>query len=362
MYYLHGGAGAPNFGDELIAKLWLDFVKARLNPQIVFSGYRKNVLNNWFSTAYPNVHFTDALSKYQIKCDENFWEAFLEGYNFFSIDGHDPERISGAEVEILKSATVFHLHGGGYINTLWPRHGFYLGIGSALKRVNGCKLIATGLGITPIPVPPPEMEEMAREALEAFDLFEVRDKKSYDFAVSRVSDASRIVRGSDDAFLAKVRLKGKGNTLHLSLHMNEQGSNTVNLLSPDFLSKFDHHKFWICHYNDEKQYEVVRGRFPFIEKVTAKQLVFKPLPLGEGDFLVTTRFHPHLMAARAGAVGQYVPVGSYSTNKHSSVLSLGSKFSPITDPLGSGQSSSTMMDKDAARVKSKILRWKRAVL
>jgi hypothetical protein len=133
------------------------------------------------------------------------------------------------------------------------------------------------------------------------------------------------------------------------------------------MSDFKRHIFWVCHYKDIAQFERVSSRWPFVEKATYESLTFEPLPIGPGDYVITSRFHPHLMAARAGAQGQYLAPGAYSTTKHNSVVELGSTFTKIDDLWiatswkSDGSSNAKMTSADPARVAAKRKLWKDAI-
>ena len=50
--------------------------------------------------------------------------------------------------------------------------------------------------------------------------------------------------------------------------------------------------------------------------------------------MITARFHPHLLAARHGAVGIYRPDEAYYQVKHGSIAALGSSFKPFDAARG----------------------------
>jgi hypothetical protein len=72
--------------------------------------------------------------------------------------------------------------------------------------------------------------------------------------------------------------------------------------------------------------------------------------------MVTTRFHPHLLAARIGIPGYYFVDSEYYRVKHSSVVSLGSGFLPFTEeepPTRFVRTGEEMVVRDADRVAAK---------
>ena len=68
------------------------------------------------------------------------------------------------------------------------------------------------------------------------------------------------------------------------------------------------------------------SRLPRMEVIDCADLVLKDLPVQPGDFMVTQRFHPHMLAARLGCDGVFLQDGVYYFDKHHSVLHLGSGF------------------------------------
>ncbi|WP_374834247.1 polysaccharide pyruvyl transferase family protein [Paenochrobactrum pullorum] len=358
-YYLHGGAGAPNFGDELMALQWLDFIQDRTSKNIVLSGYHKNALTDLFSTKYPNVHLTDALSKRQTECADDFWSAFNSGFDFFK--NEDP-KFSSDEMERILNTSIFHLHGGGYINTLWPKHSFYLGFAAAIKEKLGCLIIGTGLGITPAIEPSTQQDaDRLKIALNAFDMLEFRDIHSWNYATKWGGERS--ILGLDDAFLSPVQTVSLGgNAIHVALHNNKWGNAVIDRrLTKELIESYDRHYFWCCHKNDLGQYDYLIKKYPQFTLLNVKELIFNPLPLGNKDFVVTSRFHPHLIASRVGSRGKFLAIGDYSAVKHGSLLSLGSAFVRTDADLETANPSFEMAALDAERTEKKRLLWTKSI-
>ncbi len=361
MYYLHGGAGVPNFGDELIVRQWLDFLadkvkgpiilpRMRKNP-VTVSGMRGKVLKKLFAKQYPNVNYSGALCGYQSKLPKGYWSSFQAGFTFFD----DGKKLKGAEEKRILVAQVFHLHGGGYINTLWPNHAFYIGFVAALKRKTGCRIIGTGLGLAPAPVPPEEIRDAFAEALIAFDAIEVRDKASFDFVHSTSNGIANVTLGLDDIFLSPPKIKAGPKSFHMSLHSNKGTDEIVTQLDLDFVDSFERKIFWQCHYRDVARYNELKEKIPNLECLDVMSLTHDPLPIGPDDFMVTSRFHPHMQSSRSGISGQYIAPWEYSENKHSSVLALGSQFSRF--PQMNNEPSLKTKELDPTRVQQKQTYW-----
>lgn len=355
MYFLLGGAGVPNFGDELIVRQWLDFLKSKTRMPITVSGMRADALREVFSGKYPEVNFSDYLYDYLVKLPKGYWSSFQGGLDFFKEKGN----FNNPNVQRILESSVFHLHGGGYINNLWPNNAFYLGFCAALKRETGCRLVGTGLGVSPSPNPPEEMSDIFADALTEFDAIEVRDVASLEFLHSASFGEASVSLGLDDVFLLSPEIDRSSRKIHISLHSNEDMDDVAKSIDLNFVESFGRKVFWQCHYRDVKRFKQLKEIIPGLERVGVQELTHEPLPIGGDDFMITSRFHPHMQAARSGIRGQYVAPWKYSKNKHNSVLSLGSSFSRFPDD--NVKRSVRMRDVDAGRVKRKQAFWESKV-
>ena len=83
------------------------------------------------------------------------------------------------------------------------------------------------------------------------------------------------------------------------------------------------------------------------------------IPVGVSNYMLTERFHPHLIGARLGFGGAFVSRSGYYDAKHGSVIELGSKFEPVSlgDDVAERFDQSTpsrlMAAKDPSEVASK---------
>src|SRR5690606_18307169 len=82
-------------------------------------------------------------------------------------------------------------------------------------------------------------------------------------------------------------------------------------------------------HRDQASYEAVKNVFSSTECLMVDELI-NDFPVQPQDIMLTTRYHPHLMAARAGANGYFLKIdGVYYDVKHNLVKSLGSNFLPF---------------------------------
>lgn len=340
MYYLLGGAGYDNFGDELMVRCWLDLLteNGRKKDKIIVDGFSGARLDVAFAGNYRDVIYGNLINGLsETGKATKFWDAFHRGLTFYARGGFNNYPKLKPSADLLLNATVLHLHGGGYLNKHFPRKGFLLGLIIATSRQTGAKLVATGLGLTPLDIPPSNLQAEVSEAIAQFPLIETRDENSAEL-LRKISPFANIVSGLDDTFVGDMAyVTDKKHRLHLSW-------NFPRTKDPEFARVFEYAQknqdrydevvFWTCAGNDQGTWDLISQQMPNARELTFADMLHRPLPVSEGDHMLTARFHPHLIGARGGAVGGYFSPGSYYDVKHGSVCELGSGFFRIgTDPI-----------------------------
>lgn len=363
MYYLLGGSGVPNYGDELMAGGWLRYL-ARKNPdaRVVIDTNVPSISTlllqpeNWKAS-----HVSVVKSLATQNPLEHFWQNFERGYKFFARGGFSKYARLSAFDDYLKNTQIFHLFGGGYISDKWPHTGFLLGFAGAAQAEYGFRLVGTGLGITPISAPPPALDKTARRVLNRFQMIELRDQSSAAF-ISKTSGNDNSFHGLDDSFLEPVKpLADQEPALHVSCFMAGRNLDAfigkLLLREHEIKKKFSSIKFWECApHRDREAFTKIREAFP--------EAVLEPLSsligrhsFGKEDVMITTRFHPHLIGSRSGIRGYFIAIsGDYYADKHTSVCNLGSNFKPFSQFERRGfnlDSSTEMAGLDATRVEVK---------
>lgn len=337
MIYMLGGAGYKNFGDELMVRCWLDFFRReRPGEALWIDGASKAVLDAAFKTDYPEVNFSSAVSKVAHRTKlRDFWACFQRGLSFFDRRGFDAHPAEKVAARPLLEAEVLHLHGGGYLNKHFPTHAFMMGLVVAVSRMTGARAIATGIGMTPIDPPQAADRAAINAALRQFDFIETRDRESAVFLNGLGPDAN-IIEGLDDTFLGQMRFAPQpgGRALHLSWNSGRTGDPEFQRVL-DYLrsygTTYDRIYFWRCAGNDVGAWDIFAQAVPGIEQLSFERLLSEPFPVTPGDHMLTARFHPHLIAARGGAIGGFYSHGKYYDVKHGSVAALGSGFFEITN-------------------------------
>ncbi|MFC5946901.1 polysaccharide pyruvyl transferase family protein [Pseudonocardia lutea] len=332
LYHLVGAAGFPNYGDELIAAGWLRHL-ARTAPEA----------DVWLDCPSPGTAATllDGLHP-RVRCTDTVWRlcrAAPEGgpretaawvCGAIADPGLAPRWVAG--VELLRRADVVHVIGGGYVNGLWPRHAGVLAAAVAATEHSGGRAVATGQGLTP------EADgagPQLRSLLERFALVEVRDEAS-----ARLLDRPGTL-GLDDAFLPAAAVPAVTEApevvLCLQSDLSERPADALATFVLGALRRWE---------VDPEQIAVVEG-IPGQDRVVyallehdlpgARFLPFDRvwrggLPVAADQTWISTRFHPHLVAAAVGAGGLAVSLnGDYYPTKHRSLTTLGSGWELVTD-------------------------------
>lgn len=328
MHYLIGGAGVPNYGDELIIRSWVDWYQSALghasSGELIVAGASQPVLKSLLEDDFPRLKLSDSVARARYKLGKiSFVEAVKIGLNFFD------KRPSGepfvALASELEDVSSFHLHGGGYLNDKWPSHGFTLGLGAALAKRAGTTSIATGIGLGPFAALRPAEEGVLADAFRAYALLEVRDDWSYEW-VKRIAADAEVHLGLDDCFVQPVsEVPIAGAALHISLIGDAASAPVLERLPGTFVGEFDKVYFWLCTPQDAASFSILADRFRNVEPVWVRGLV-EGIPVGETNFMLTQRFHPHIIGARLGMQGIVKVRSAYYDIKHSSVFALGSKL------------------------------------
>ncbi|MEO5916302.1 MAG: polysaccharide pyruvyl transferase family protein [Luteolibacter sp.] len=338
---LIGGAGAPNYGDELIVRGWLEHFSqpGHDGEKFVFFENSAEPLRKfhipWKHPLRTRVLFRDDLNTVAKSVpDLSFWQQVERGFTFMRDFGFF--RIGYKGSRDLFEAISFHLHGGGYFYQTRCDKGFFLGLASSFAKIYGMPAFATGIGIGPFDDVCPDPSRFA-EIMSYFTQFETRDAISYQF-ISSLAPSAKIIDGIDDSFILPVdRIFRRDSTkrrLHLSLitrHLKDLPSSFWPWLVKQS-EAFDEIVFWVSFpWEDREAIARLQAEVPRSTVFTARELVhFRP-PIGDEDVFITQRFHVHLAAARAGARGFYLAHNSYYQQKHESIVALGSGLTTL-DP------------------------------
>jgi len=327
-YYLVGPSGFPNYGDELIASQWLRHL-ARTDPDadVWLDCHSPGPAQMLLGAEHPRVKFTDTLWRlcWQAPSDEP-WAVASWVQHAVQDPGRAPRWVPG--IELLARADVVHLIGGGYINALWPRHvGLLAGAVAAVRRSRGTAAL-TGLGFLPTPA---HSVPLLRSLAARFDVVDVRDAPSAEL----LDGISAFGPTCDDVFLGlDVRRRRDGREpRYVICVQSDVGEVTWPRLAGQVL---DMVRAWDARPQqvgvvesmprvDREVFALIEHELPGVQFFSFTDIWLNGLPIAPQQTWISTRFHPHLFAAAAGACGVALSVRpDYYDVKHASLLGLGS--------------------------------------
>lgn len=327
--YLVASGGNPNYGDELIVAGWLRFLsRVRPNATIWLDCPQPGTASGLFDGIHPHLRVTNTLWRSCAEAPDQTAKGAWEHVRQFVAHGGSPMYDIG--LIALGEADSLHLLGGGYVNAVWPDHvGLVSGMRAA-QALSGSPLMATGLGLMPLP----ENSEQLLESFAKFRSVTVRDSASASFLGLNL--------GLDDVFLGlpgelhrgrksqQVQCRAKDVMLCIQSDMTDE---------PTFLRLRDKLRVVVDKAlaeqltvgyveaipgSDRRMFDALDGLIPEENFVPFTQVWTDGLPVRPGQQWYTTRFHPHMVAASAGAQGVAIGIlDDYYDIKHRSLLELG---------------------------------------
>ncbi len=326
-----GASGQPNLGDEIIASYVAKFYIEN-GYQTLVNGFTASELALRFSINKIDAAAIDWFWKNTPPNLQNISDAIESGCNIFKHNRMPSDPLSMYQ-SLLSKTNIFHLHGSGYINSIWPNSAFLIGVAIAFKRKFKTKIIATGQGLLPLNE---EDTKVIIPYINEFDIFEVRDIPSYETLTK--NGTQNLINGVDDAFLYEdVEPKNhKKPNLHINLQnddfMKDSLEENIKLLN-EYIDKFGDMFgkiiFWeFLPNSDRKTYDLLKSIYG--RKITIKRYystLKDGIKLGKNDFAICSRFHAHLLFAKLGIKGYYVCGNDvYYKIKHETLVKLGSKW------------------------------------
>ncbi|MBE4719487.1 polysaccharide pyruvyl transferase family protein [Pseudarthrobacter sp. AB1] len=347
--YLIASGGNPNYGDDLVVASWLRFL-ARVRPDasVWLDCPQPGTASALFAGIHPGFRATNTL-----------WRACADApdQSAHAVWDHVADRVDRGGTPMydigllaLGNADSIHILGGGYVNGVWPDHvGLVAGM-AAVQKLNSCRLTASGLGLTPLT----ENAEQLAKTFAEFSAISVRDDASAEFLGLKT--------GLDDVFLGLLselrrsvdsyRVQSRAQDVMLCIQSDMTDETTwsglrdklryvvemslANDLSVGYVEAIPG--------SDRRMFEALEGLIPEKNFVPFTQVWTDGLPVRRGQTWYTTRFHPHMIAAAAGAKGVAIGVlDGYYDIKHRSLLDLGTGWtytsagsaSELPEPTGS---------------------------
>ena len=333
--YLVASGGNPNYGDELIVASWLRFL-AHIRPEasVWLDCPQPGTASALFAGIHPNFRATNALWRSCFESPDLSARGVWEYVKQLVTHGGTP--MYDVALMALGQAQSIHLLGGGHINGVWPDHvGLVSGVAAASK-LNSSRLFGSGLGLMPLP----ENGEQLKASFSAFDSLSVRDSAS--------AAAIGVELGLDDAFLglpyelershsAIVAERAKDVMLFIQSDMTDEGAfqDLKGKLRVVVEAALD--RGLSVGYaeaipgSDRRMFDALEGLIPEENFVPFVQVWNDGLPVRPGQSWYTSRFHPHMVAAAAGASGVAIGIlDGYYDIKHGSLLDLGTGWTYAT--------------------------------
>ena len=330
-YYLVAPAGFPNYGDELIAAAWLRHL-AQVAPgaEVWVDTHSPGPAAVLLSDLHLRVRFTDTLWRLSGEAPaEDPWRIAAWVQEVV----HNPGMMARLHhgIELLAGADVVHVLGGGYVNKVWPHHiGLLAGAAAAVRRSGG-RAAMTGQGLLPAC---DSVTPLLRALADRFEIVDVRDEGS--------ASLLGVPAGVDDAFLGL----GPG-------HYSDADAPEVMLclqsdlldggpgqLAAGVLSILREWKIAPANVGvvegiprvDRDVYALFEHELPGARFYPFPDVWAHGLPVAPTQTWISTRFHPHLVAAAGGAAGVAISVRpDYYGAKHRSLTELGSGWTLVED-------------------------------
>lgn len=327
--YLVSMAGFPNYGDEVIAAAWLQFLaRTRPDTEVWLDTRYPGSATALFARLHPRLRTTDAV-----------FRTIEDSLHGSRRDVEDIVQNLGTplydlQVHALREAGTIHLLGGGFLNSVWPENALIVRTIRAAARHSGARLIATGQGLMPD----------GGERFERFDHVSVRDGSS--------ARLLGLPAGLDDAFLMDLAsdgavpgdsaggaAHGRADELVLCVQSDAQDDGVFSRnidVARRAVRRFGIRRENVRYIeaipgNDFAGYDALRDVVADDGFVPFSALWRDGFLIGPHQVWVSTRFHHHLIAAAHGARGIALSgKRGYYDVKHSSVAELGSNWAIST--------------------------------
>lgn len=334
---LIGGAGWPNYGDELILDAWKRFlIEHEAADEIYFYEGTSKAAKKLHDHGGGDIKlfFRDDLERiaHSVK-GLNFWEQVIRGYKFIKNNGF--ERYGDIDFSVFGKASSIHLHGGGYLNDFWPERGFFLGFAAAVNEKFSVKISATGIGLGPVKEVPDSKLEILKEIFSRYSIFELRDVEGFR-NLRKYFNLTNIVYGLDDCFLRNTNdmFLARTGTRSLFLSFLE---NSVKKVSEEFWDELRNYSrgfdevvfFESSPEQDNTVVEFVKNKIGNVRLQSVEESIKHPIFVNEDDEVICSRFHVHYIFSRYGLNGWYSSHNQdsrYYDVKHQSIVDRGSSF------------------------------------
>ncbi|MFE3323257.1 polysaccharide pyruvyl transferase family protein [Streptomyces sp. NPDC059176] len=335
LYYVVSPAGNANYGDELIAATWLRHIhRVAPDAEVVVDCLDPVRAGDRLGALHPKARCVNTLWQLCLRSgSSNPREVVERVCSAVDDPGLVPDLAQG--IGELRRADVVHIVGGGYLNSLWPQ---FMGVPAAVAaavRHSGGRAAMTGQGLCPA------VEggaEQLRRCVADFDVVDVRDMPS-----AALLGSASFTHTGDDAMLGvaeHLRAAPHG-TPQLMICVQSQLSEVESEPLLGFLASVV--KAWgvdevglleCLPGGDQGIVTLAERMLPVVRRYGAEEVLAEGLPVSADQLWMSSRFHPHLVAAAGGAGGIALNIRpDYYGIKHQSLIEAGSGWSLLSEPM-----------------------------
>ena len=330
--YLVGSSGYPYYGDESVAAAWLRHLAAtEPDAEVYLDCPNPGGAQLFLADLHPNVRFLDTLFRLSWAAPSEDAEAVVD---FVAHAARQPgfgyaHRAAG--VELLHTADVVHIIGGGYASSLWPRHIGLLAAGQVLAEEHGKPVSMTGLGLLPAMASGETLDRMTA----GYAVVDVRDARSRElFSADSVTDTGddALLDLRDDAVYDHRDSVSTMMCLQSDLVETEAGVEALARSAVETAKAWGLRPEKIGYIEsipgqDRVVFEMIESELPGMRFYPFTEIWREGLPARRGQRWITTRESLHLAAAAVGAWGVAFPVKpGYDDVTHQDLIDKGSRW------------------------------------
>lgn len=350
-HYLIGEAGFPNYGDELIAREWVKYL-AEADPEVpvVFDCLCAGPAAAILYGLHPKLTVVDTIAQLCIVDRERLFKSLpdderastpIESIPVTAIGGEltkalDDEGYAAryaAGIRLLNERTQdLHIIGGGYMRSFWNANLARLSAAQWAQR-HGIPAVVSGVGLEPL-----DERDRAYAAAAARDItaFSCRDVPSRD-AIDPEHRTTTLA--PDDCFVNALEgvylpddapLPQTMVCMQLDLVDDPKAllGHMVAVLEAWDVPQGERIGVVECiPYDSQDAMHMLaeHGWEPWLYPL--QDLLERGFPAQAGQRWLSTRYHPHLLAAARGCSGSFISVQEgYYDVKHAAVLRMGSRW------------------------------------
>ena len=363
-HYLIGEAGYPNYGDELIAREWVKYL-AQVDPEVpvVLDCLCAGPAAAICSGLHPKFSVVDTVAQMCMIDRAHIYDEQhavsdsvepaaagaptieeipvpqIANRVLAALDAEGLDARYAAGIRLLNNRALdMHVIGGGYMHSFWNANLARLAV-AKWAQAHGKPAVVSGVGLEPLDA---EDAEWVADIASHITAFSCRDMPSLDAIDSSHSYATL---APDDCFVNG--LEGVYLPDEAAGDLPETMVCVQTDLVPDPAALLDHMvavlQAWeapagervgvveCIPYDSMDALRVIRdhGWEPVLFPL--QNLIDHGFPARSGQRWLSTRYHPHLLAAARGCSGTFIPVKpGYYDVKHAAVLRMGSRWTQTT--------------------------------